>query len=102
MELLMAQQEPFEKASDPEDSTIHEKVLRSLQLYGPMPVEELVEKTPHFRWMDVLRVVSQLWGEGRLELEQYQGQLMILSVSGGDCAKKAGNPMRRWTESLVS
>ncbi|GJL62456.1 MAG: hypothetical protein NPIRA04_11100 [Nitrospirales bacterium] len=102
MELLIAQQEPFEKASDSEDSTIHAKVLRSLQLYGPMPVEELVVKTPHFRWMDVLRAVSQLWGEGRLELEQYQGQLMILSVSGGDCAKKAGKPLRRWTESLVS
>lgn len=102
MELLLAPQEPFEKASDSQSSAIHEHVLRLIQLYGPMPVENLVEKTPDFRWVDVLRAVSQFWGEGRLELEQYQGQLMILSVSGGDCAQIAGNPMRRWTESLMS
>ncbi|WP_447970972.1 hypothetical protein [Nitrospira sp. M1] len=102
MELLQTPPRSFVDSPGSEVLEIHEKVLRTLQLHGPMPVEVLVEKIPLFRWVDVLRAVSQLWGEERLELEQYQGQLMIHSIPEEDRGQLVGKRRRKWGENSAS
>ena len=78
------------KAQDFEVSGVHENILMTLHMYGPMPIQELVEKNPQSRWVDVLRAVSQLWGEGKLELEHYKGQLKIWSTGEHDHVELLG------------
>ncbi|GJL55301.1 MAG: hypothetical protein NPIRA02_24330 [Nitrospirales bacterium] len=102
MELLQTPSPSCAERLGSEVSEIHAKVLRALELYGPMPVEVLVEKTPLFRWVDVLRAVSQLWGDGRLELEYYQGQLMIHAISETDKGKFGEKRGRKWKGNLSS
>jgi len=100
MEWLKTPTQSFNDVGVSEGSAVHEKVLWSLQLDGPMPVEKLVERNPHFRWVEVLRAVSHLWGEGLLELEQCQGQLMVQSIVTGNHVKFPRKRIRkRETES---
>ena len=84
MELVKSSIQSLKNVPDSEVLVVHEKILTTLQLYGPMPVQELVEKNPQFRWVEVLRAVSRLWGEGKLEVEHYKGQLKIWSTGEYD------------------
>ena len=74
---------------------IHETLLSTLQVCGPMSVEALVERLPQFQWAEVLRAVSQLWGDDKIQLEQYMGQLKIWSLVDYEQQREMGNPKQK-------
>ncbi len=59
---------------------VAEAVLFLLHTRHSLTIEELVNHLPDFRWGDVLKAVSKLWGESVLELDDQQGQLRIRFV----------------------
>ena len=65
-------------------TNVRESVLALLVDYSPITVEELVERLPQFRWVQVLQAISQLWGEGKIELEGYQDRLEIWAVRSNE------------------
>ena len=77
------------------------KILTILQMNGALPVEELVAHLPQFRWVEVLKAVSWLWGEEKLELEQSDGRIVVrlfgewhyLGKSSGSLAKMVDENM---------
>ncbi len=77
MKLVEISHKQLHKHPESELPEVLESILVTLQLHGPMPVQELVEKSPQFRWVEVLKAVSQLWGEGKLELEHDKGELKV-------------------------
>ena len=84
MELETSIQQSCKDLPGPEARRVQEELLMTLNLYGPLSVEELVEQLPQFRWVEVLRSVSQLWGSEQIELEQYMDQLKIRSLAGNE------------------
>ena len=73
-----------DEAYDPRIKVLHEGLLITLKLSGPLSVEELVDQLPQFRWVDVLKGISWLWGSGRLELGQNSGRLKLWSLENDE------------------
>ncbi|MCA9471487.1 MAG: hypothetical protein MRJ96_01105 [Nitrospirales bacterium] len=61
------------------EAELQDSILSILHVNGSMSVEELVAQLPHCRWVEVLKAVSWLWGEEKLELEQAEYGIMIRS-----------------------
>ncbi len=88
-----------EELFDPTLEFLHEELLTTLKLSGPLPVEELVTQLSKFRWVDVLKGISWLWGKGQLELGQDSGRLKLWSLENdetmrcidGETIKKSHN-----------
>ncbi len=59
---------------------VYAELLLTLKLSGPVTVEDLVRKLPQFRWEEVLRALSWLWGGGKIEIEYEKGQLKVFSI----------------------
>ena len=90
MELAQSPKQSCHDTSGWVGVAVHEELLSTLQLYGPMSIEDLVEKLPQFRWVEVLRAVSQLWGLRKVELEQHLGQLKVWSLPGREHVDNSG------------
>ena len=92
--LAISKKEPSQMLPVSRPATVHDEVLTTLQLHAPLTVEELVRALPQFRWIDVLQVVSELWGEGRLTIADHGGCVKVWLIIEG-ISSEPGVKMKR-------
>ena len=59
---------------------LRDEVLTTLQGCAFMTVDELLQKMPQFRWMDIFSVIGKLRQEGRLGLQEKEGRIRIFPL----------------------